>query len=149
MSTERIVCLANSYKHDHRCVAGISLVTKQWVRLVGRKVPGCLTLKEASYPDGREVALLDVFEAESWPAGSRRLPRSALSVWFARRTFGGGFEKRKASGEIELSSGSVELAASATTWRSQTPSGLICSTFCPRESIPTRFCLAASVLRPS
>jgi hypothetical protein len=64
MGVEHIVCLANSYKHDHRCVAGINLATKQWVRLVGRQVPGCLTIKEASYPDGREVALLDVFEAE-------------------------------------------------------------------------------------
>ena len=64
MGLDRIVCLANSYKHDHRCVAGISLVTKKWVRLVGRKVPGCLTRREASYSDGREAALLDVFEAE-------------------------------------------------------------------------------------
>jgi hypothetical protein len=64
MGLDRILCLANSYKHDNRCVAGISLGTKQWVRLVGRQVPGCLTLKEASYPDGKEAALLDVFEAE-------------------------------------------------------------------------------------
>ncbi|MGD0293184.1 MAG: hypothetical protein ABSB30_04960 [Terracidiphilus sp.] len=64
MEFDRIVCLANSYKHEHRCVAGISLVTKKWVRLVGRKVPGCLTIKETCYPDGREAALLDVFEAE-------------------------------------------------------------------------------------
>jgi hypothetical protein len=64
MGLQRIVCLANSYKHDHRCVAGISLVTKKWVRLVGRKVPGCLTLEEASYPGGKEAGLLDVFDAE-------------------------------------------------------------------------------------
>jgi hypothetical protein len=64
MGLDRIVCLANSYKHDHRCVAGINLVTKQWVRLAGQTVPGCLTVKETCYPDGREVALLDVFEAE-------------------------------------------------------------------------------------
>jgi len=62
--TDRIVCLANSYKHDHRCVAGISLISKRWVRLIGRQVPGCLTRNEASYPDGKEVAVLDVFEAE-------------------------------------------------------------------------------------
>jgi hypothetical protein len=64
MGLDRVVCLANSYKHDHRCVAGISLVTKKWVRLVGRKVPGCLTLRETCYPDGREAALLDVIEVE-------------------------------------------------------------------------------------
>lgn len=61
---DRILCLANSYKHDHRCVAGMSLITKKWIRLVGRQVPGCLTRRETSYPDGTEVALLDVFEAE-------------------------------------------------------------------------------------
>lgn len=64
MRSDRIVCLANSYKHDHRCVAGISLVTKQWVRLVGKQVPGCLTRKQTCYPDGKETAILDVFEAE-------------------------------------------------------------------------------------
>jgi hypothetical protein len=64
MGLDRILCLANSYKHENRCVAGISLVTKQWVRLVGRQVPGCLTRKQTSYPDGKEVSLLDVFEAE-------------------------------------------------------------------------------------
>jgi hypothetical protein len=64
MSLDQIVCLANSYKHDHRCVAGISLDSKKWVRLVGQTIPGCLTVKETCYPDGRETALLDVFEAE-------------------------------------------------------------------------------------
>lgn len=64
MGLDRIVCLANSYKHDNRCVAGISLVTRKWVRLIGRKVPHCLTLNEARYGDGKEVSLLDVFELE-------------------------------------------------------------------------------------
>jgi len=64
MGLDRIVCLANSYKHDHRCVAGISLLTKKWVRLVGPTVPGCLTVKETCYGDGKEAALLDVFEVE-------------------------------------------------------------------------------------
>lgn len=64
MGLERIVCLANSYKHENRCVAGISLSTRKWVRLIGRKVPHCLTLSEARYTDGKEVSLLDVFEVE-------------------------------------------------------------------------------------
>lgn len=64
MSFDRIVCLANSYKHDHRCVAGIHLGLKKWVRLVGRQAPGCLTVKETCYGDGKEAAILDVFEAE-------------------------------------------------------------------------------------
>lgn len=64
MRVDRIVCLANSYKHDNRCVAGISLITKTWVRLIGRTVPGCLTRHEARYLDGREPAILDVIELE-------------------------------------------------------------------------------------
>ncbi len=64
MSVDRILCLANSYKHDHRCVAGIDLSTKRWVRLVGRKVASCLTVEQTCYQDGAEAALLDVFEAE-------------------------------------------------------------------------------------
>ena len=64
MGLDRIVCLANSYKHEHRCVAGISLLTKKWIRLVGKKVPGCLTVRETSYADGKPAALLDVFEVE-------------------------------------------------------------------------------------
>jgi len=64
MSIQRIVCLANSYKHEHRCVAGIDLTTKRWVRLIGNEIPGCLTLREASYEDGQSVAVLDVFQAD-------------------------------------------------------------------------------------
>jgi hypothetical protein len=64
MNLDRIVCLANSYKHDHRCVAGLSLVTGKWVRLIGRKVPRCLTLSEARFDDGKDVTLLDVFELD-------------------------------------------------------------------------------------
>jgi Dual OB-containing domain len=64
MRLDRIVCLANSYKHDNRCVAGISLVTRKWVRLIGGKVPGCLTRSEARCTDGTELSLLDVFEVE-------------------------------------------------------------------------------------
>ena len=64
MGLDRIVCLANSYKHDNRCVAGISLVSERWVRLIGRKVPYCLTRNEARFSDGSEPSLLDVFEVE-------------------------------------------------------------------------------------
>jgi len=64
MSFDRILCLANSYKHNHRCVAGISLVSKRWVRFVGKRAAGCLTVEETCYEDGSEASLLDVFEAE-------------------------------------------------------------------------------------
>ncbi|MGA2207711.1 MAG: hypothetical protein ABSG10_13370 [Terracidiphilus sp.] len=81
MSFDRIVCLANSYKHNHRCVAGISLVTKQWIRLVGKRVPGCLTRQQTCYSDGTEAAILDVFEAELGErCGSNCHPEDVLSV---------------------------------------------------------------------
>lgn len=64
MSAQRIVCLANSYKHSHRCMAGISLADKKWVRLIGSEVQGCLTREQTCYQGGTETAVLDVFEAE-------------------------------------------------------------------------------------
>jgi hypothetical protein len=79
MSFDRILCLANPYKHNHRCVAGISLTTKKWVRLIGHKAFGCLTVKETCYPDGNEAALLDVFEAElGGPCGSNCHPEDVF-----------------------------------------------------------------------
>src|ERR1035438_8589390 len=69
--------------HDHRCVAGVNLDTKKWVRLIGRQIPGCLTRKESSYSGGKEVALLDVFEAElDKPCGSNCHPED---VYIAER----------------------------------------------------------------
>jgi hypothetical protein len=91
MTLDRIVCLANSYKHDHRCVAGISLITKKWVRLVGRKVPGCLTIQETCYPDGKQAALLDVIEVElGEPCGSNCHPEDVFvtgKTWRPMRRF--------------------------------------------------------------
>lgn len=79
MRLDRIVCLANSYKRDNRCVAGISLVTRQWVRLIGRVVPHSLTLNEARYADGKAVSLLDVFEVQvDKDCGSNHHPEDAL-----------------------------------------------------------------------
>ena len=79
MGLDRIVCLANSYKHEHRCVAGISLRSKRWVRLVGTQIPGCLTIRETCYPDGTPAELLDVFEAElGEPCGSNCHPEDVF-----------------------------------------------------------------------
>jgi hypothetical protein len=79
MGLDRIVCLANSYKHEHRCVAGIGLRSKKWVRLVGTQIPGCLTIKETCYPDAAPVELLDVFEAElGEPCGSNSHPEDVF-----------------------------------------------------------------------
>lgn len=98
MSYDRILCLANSYKHEHRCVAGIHLGTKKWVRLVGRKAPGCLTLKETCYADGTEAAILDVFEAElGEKCGSNGHPEDVFTLgsqWRPMRRFDGPAEIR-------------------------------------------------------
>jgi hypothetical protein len=91
MKVERIVCLANSYKHDHRCVAGISLATRRWLRLVGLRVPGCLTLEECCYADGTPAAPLDVIDiALGEPCGSNCHPEDtyiAPEPWQPVRRF--------------------------------------------------------------
>jgi hypothetical protein len=59
-----IVCLANSYKHGGRCVAGVCLETGEWLRLRGPNGDGALAAREYVLADGAgEVRLLDVFEA--------------------------------------------------------------------------------------
>lgn len=65
MAIDRIVCLANSYKHENRCVAGISLITKKWVRLISDEMQGCITARETCYEDGKEASILDVVEVET------------------------------------------------------------------------------------
>ena len=91
MRLERVVCLANSYKHDNRCVAGVSLITNKWVRLVGKQAPRCLTRSESRYCDGKEVSLLDVFEVEiEADCGSKYHPedmRIAGTPWRRIRRF--------------------------------------------------------------
>jgi len=62
---KNIVCLANSYKHGGRCVAGICVDTGQWVRLRGAATDGALTPREYALASGMgEPRLLDVIEVE-------------------------------------------------------------------------------------
>jgi len=63
-SMKKIICLANSWKLDERCIAGIDLNTGKWVRPVcdnqypeDGRIPECIRLIE-----GREPELLDVLE---------------------------------------------------------------------------------------
>ncbi|MBI4581314.1 MAG: hypothetical protein HY718_16545 [Planctomycetes bacterium] len=57
----RMICLANSVKHNERCIAGIDEMTGQWIRPVYR-------LREKALPpwvrliEGREPAILDVID---------------------------------------------------------------------------------------
>jgi len=57
----RIICLANSYKHNERCIAGIDIESGAWVRLVSnrkdRAIAGTMRLI-----NGKEPQLLDILE---------------------------------------------------------------------------------------
>lgn len=61
MSIVRIVCLANSWKLNERCVAGIELSSGAWVRPVSNlphgEVPTALTVVS-----GHDIGLLDVVD---------------------------------------------------------------------------------------
>ncbi len=59
-----IVCLANSYKHGGRCIAGVSIDDGAWIRLRGKALDGALCACEYALDDGSEPRLLDVIEVE-------------------------------------------------------------------------------------
>ena len=64
-----IVCLANSYKHGGRCVAGVCVEDGSWVRLRGKAADGALEAAEYSLGGvtdvkRSEVRLLDLIEVE-------------------------------------------------------------------------------------
>jgi hypothetical protein len=59
-----IVCLANSYKHGGRCIAGISLKDGRWVRLRGATADGALDAQEYLLDDGSHAEVLDLIEVE-------------------------------------------------------------------------------------
>ncbi|MCW6035437.1 hypothetical protein K4A83_03985 [Spirulina subsalsa FACHB-351] len=57
----RIVCLANSWKHGERCIAGIDTFTKQWIRPISDLEKGKIS-KEMRQINGIEPALLEVLD---------------------------------------------------------------------------------------
>jgi hypothetical protein len=60
-----IVCLANSYKHGGRCVAGICVETGKWIRLRSSEGDGGLSPTDYMLERGQgELRLMDVFEVE-------------------------------------------------------------------------------------
>jgi len=71
-SLKRIVCLANSWKLEERCIAGIDLETGQWIRPVcdslypqDGRVPESVRTAE-----GREPELLDILQISLAESGS-------------------------------------------------------------------------------
>ena len=59
-----IICLANSYKHGGRCIAGVSLEDGAWIRLRGESADGALEPREYVLDDGTEPRLLDIIQVE-------------------------------------------------------------------------------------
>ena len=59
-----IVCLANSYKHGGRCIAGVSVeTTAPWIRLRGKADDGALCAPvNTAHDDGGVPNLLDILE---------------------------------------------------------------------------------------
>lgn len=58
-----LICLANSYKHQRRCVAGLRADGGGWIRPVSGREQGELDYRQYCYPDRSEPRLLDVFRA--------------------------------------------------------------------------------------
>lgn len=64
-ATKLIVCLANSRKHNGRCIAGIELIDRrptQWVRPVSDRPGAEVSEYERQYPDGSDPRVLDILE---------------------------------------------------------------------------------------
>lgn len=62
MFSRKIICLANSYKEGHRCVAGKDHETFKWIRPVSSCEKGEVTLGQISYSSGGAPELLDIIE---------------------------------------------------------------------------------------
>jgi hypothetical protein len=75
---KRIICLANSRKHLHRCVAGIEYTspnTYRWVRPIGDRNGHGVSEQEITLEDGAQPRPLDVLEiglTEWRPDGHQR-----------------------------------------------------------------------------
>lgn len=61
-SLTRIICLANSWKHRDRCIAGINPTTGQWIRPVSDLPPDGRVSSEMRLIGRTEPALLDIIE---------------------------------------------------------------------------------------
>jgi hypothetical protein len=64
MRRVRLLCLANSTKHNGRCVAGIRLDTGEWVRPVSSAEDGTLSPAMCTLDIGREAQPLDIIDMD-------------------------------------------------------------------------------------
>ncbi len=58
----QIICLANSWKHGERCIAGIDIQTKNWVRPIYDRLKGGCIPKKVRLLNGKEPQILDVID---------------------------------------------------------------------------------------
>src|SRR5687768_10974600 len=99
MPMRELICLANSYKHGGRCVAGLATDGTGWLRPVSALPDGILHPPDFTLPDGSPARPLDVLRIElqtpkpdphhpenwllgskRWQLSSRPLPPSLFSV---------------------------------------------------------------------
>ena len=59
-----IICLANSRKHQGRCVAGLRIDGQGWIRPVEPRTEGVLSRHHYVLDDGSEARLLDLFSID-------------------------------------------------------------------------------------
>ena len=130
-----ILCLANSYKHGGRCVAGVCGDDGVWIRLRGAAVDGSLDASESVLDDGSEPRLLDVIEVELHYA----LPSDAHPEDWQIAPVRWRLLQRPASADmrsraprrivVDLSAAAVTFcscAAEAGRWSRRQPTGAIC-----------------------
>lgn len=68
-----LLVLANSYKNQHRCIAGIDLSTGRWTRPLSRKTPGGeVSQAESSLAGGLQPRLLDKVVIDTSPISTEQ-----------------------------------------------------------------------------
>lgn len=73
--TKELVCLANSRKHNGRCVAGIEIESNRWIRPVSNRSGHEVSAFERQYRGGVEPQVLDIITVplvEARPIGFQR-----------------------------------------------------------------------------
>lgn len=58
----QIICLANSWKRGERCIAGIELQTKNWIRPIYDRLQGGCIPKQVRLINNKEPQILDVID---------------------------------------------------------------------------------------
>lgn len=75
MESLDFVCLANSLKHNGRCIAGITM-TGKWIRPVSSDRDGTLFPQQYTLNDGSEPSILDVIRLEAAPSQEPHQPEN-------------------------------------------------------------------------